>query len=169
MKKLFMLNLCVFFIFAFSSCSNNVPKEPVTNFSATMQVQSENINLTGEFSNTYQGVMTFSITSPNTIKGLKYIYMDNKLEVSLENIKCDTTWDYLPKVNYLNMLYNCLYQFSKEENLNPKEINEFENWYSINANDTQYDIYTNTQTGFISKIETENLKINFSSQKQFTE
>lgn len=167
MKKIFLLNLCAFFLFVFSSCGVSAPQKPVTNFSATMQVNMNNQQVTGEFSNTYQGVMTFSVTSPDTLKGFSYVYKDNKLQLSFENINCDTTCEYLPENNYLNRLYACLHSLGKEENYSCKSSDETETCYTVSAENLNFNIYTNSKTGIINKIEADGIEIVFTKQKAF--
>lgn len=167
MRKLFFLNLCVFFVFIFSSCGGNSTVPTVTNFSATMQVQWDDIDITGDFSNTYQGVMTFSVTNPDTLKGFKYVYMDYELEIFYENLKCNTTYDYLPKDNYLNRLYTCLNELGRVEEPDFKNINDTQNCYTLNADNIEYKIFINSKTGIIDKIDSDNLTFTFSNQKEF--
>ena len=168
MRKLFLLNLCVFFVFICSSCGSNSVVSPVTNFSATMQVQWDDVDITGDFSNTYQGVMTFSVSKPDTLNGFKYVYKDNELEMFFENLKCNTTSDYLPKDNYLNRLYACLNELGRVEKLDYENINNTQNCYTINTDNRKYEIYINSKTGLIEKIESENFTFTFSNQKEFT-
>ena len=162
MRKLFLLNLCVFFVFIFSSCGGNVVS-PVTNFSATMQVQWDDVDITGDFSNTYQGVMTFQLSNPDTLSGFKYAYKDNELEMFFENLKCNTTSDYLPKDNYLNRLYACLNELGRVEKLDYENINNTQNCYTINTDNRKYEIYINS--GKRTALYTENGKIKIGNTK----
>lgn len=167
MRKLFFLNLCVFFVFVFSSCGGNATVPPVTNFSAVMQVKWDDVNITGDFSNTYQGVMTFSVSNPDALKGFKYVYKDNELEMFFENLKCNTTADYLPEDNYLNRLYTCLNELGRVEELNFENVNDRQNFCTLSVDDKKYEIYINSKTGFIEKINSENIIYTFTEQKDF--
>lgn len=168
MKKLFKLNLYVFFIFAFlmSSCKSQSPIKPVTNFSAIAEIQADNIKLIGEFSNTYQGLMTFSVTEPETLKGLNYVFKNNELEISFEEIKLNTTNEYLLDENNIKLLFDCFYNIGKEE-YTCIDSDEFQACYETDVNGRTCLVYINQQNGMIEKIETENMNIIFGSQKSF--
>ena len=170
MIKLFSLNLCVLFILPFillmSSCEEPQPKSPVTDFSAELKVKYNNMDICGEFSNTRQGVMTFSATSPETIKGIKYSYKSGELSMSLDGLECIVSPEYLPESNFVNCIYECMTLLKDENNYTYKTRENDNAIFNAKAG-KEYTVYTQKDTGVISKIETELIVAEFSNQKSF--
>lgn len=173
MKRLISLILCVFFIcitgFCFTSCSETQPKPPVTDFSGEICVNTNDTQINGSFSNNRQGVMTFIVTSPDNISGLKYEYKDEVLTVSFEGITTETVLGNLPSDNFINLLNDCMFNLNNEENTNLSSFDEQSAVYNVKSSENTYSVYTQTDTGIITKIENDAMTAEFFNQKKFKE
>lgn len=176
MKKLFSLNLYVFLILSllllFTSCEEPKPKEPVTDFSAELKVSVNNVNnmdIGGDFSNTRQGVMSFSIASPEPLKGIKYSYKNNELTMSLDGLECIVTPEYLPESNFVNGIYECMTLLKEENNYTYKIQESNTVLFNVKSEGETYTVYTQNDTGLISKIEADTFTAEFSNQQKFQE
>lgn len=173
MKKLFSLILCVFFLcvigFSFTSCGEIQPQLPVTDFSSDISINTNNTKIKGSFSNNRQGVMTLTVNSPENINGMKYEYKDELLTIKFEGITTETVLNNLPQENFINLLYDCMFNLNNEENLNLNSFDEQSAVYSVKSDENTYKVYTVTDTGIITKIECDAMQAEFSNQEQFKE
>lgn len=171
MKRLFSLILCVFFIlsvcFCMTSCGELQPQLPITDFSGEICVNTNNTQIKGSFSNNRQGVMTLTVTSPDNIKGMKYEYKDELLTIKFEGITTETVLGNLPADNFINLLYDCMFNLNDKEILSLDSFDEQSAIYSVKSSKNTYKVHTVTDTGIITKIECEAMQAEFSNQKQF--
>lgn len=165
MKKLLSLNLCVFFILLLCSCQEPQPHAPAVDFSAEITVAVGGVQISGGFSNTRQGVMTISVTSPDSLSGVKYGYKDGKLELSLDGLVCRTTSVYLPAQSFANRIFDCMTLLKNEESYTYNSRKENNAVFKAG----EYAVYTDFETGLISKIETEEMTAEFSNQQGYGE
>lgn len=173
MKKLFSLHLCVFFVLSFlitlTSCEKPKPKLPITDFSASMSVIVNDMEIQGEFSNTRQGLMSFSVKSPQTIEGMKYNYQNGELTLALDDLSCVTIPEYLPSTNYIKQIHSCMELLNNETKYVFNSAEENINLFTANSQEGEFKIYCNKDTGIIDKIETNDAVAEFSNQKSFQE
>ncbi len=171
MKRLFSLILCVFFICTiscfFTSCDEIQPQYPVTDFSGDISINTNNTQIKGSFSNNHQGVMSFTVDSPDSINGMKYEYKNKLLTVNFEGIITEIVLENLPKDNFINLLYDCMFNLNNDESLNLSSFNEQTAVYNVKSDINTYKVYTETDTGIITKIECETLQAEFSAQEKF--
>lgn len=175
MKRLFSLILCVFFICiivtGFTSCSEaeTQPQLPVTDFGGEICVNTNNTQIKGSFSNNRQGVMTLTVNSPDSIKGMKYEYKDELLTINFEGIITETVLGNLPQDNFVRLLYDCMFNLNNEENIKLSSFDEQSAVYNVKSSENTYKVYTITDTGIIVKIECDAMQAEFSAQEQFKE
>ena len=108
MAKKVLKTLCVFFllpVLIFCGCeSGGESKALVTDFTADFTSTYRELDVKGSVSTNRQGVVSISITYPETVSGLNISYKDSQMEISRETLICSADEAYLPQRSFPSQL-----------------------------------------------------------------
>lgn len=172
MRRSFILILAVAAIAVlFAACSQGAaqPAKPVTDFSASAQVDTAGTELSCEVSHTKEGVSSVTVTKPEGLKGLCFKWLGGAYSIEYNKLFCQTTSDYLPQQSFARAIVNVLNACSSPEDLSLAENKNNLCVYTGTCGSGNFKVTCDNKTGLIQIVEIDDLslKVEFVNHKQF--
>lgn len=152
--SLFLILVSFVLVFA-SGCSSTLgfaPPKIKQDFNCTAQIQYKNMEIKADVSRLKEGVTTITVNSPDTIKGLKYKWVDSKLTVTCEDLDCNTQEGYLPQANFAQVIYSVLNSTADENACVFKEKKDNVCVYTGSCSSGAYTLKEDSSTGEIKEF-----------------
>lgn len=169
MKKLFSLVFFVLFLFipVFSGCSPQAPPDPVTDFSASAVIQYGDMEIQGELTNTRQGNMTFTVTAPETLQGMKYSYKNGDLTISMNDLNCTAPLAYFPQQGIAQTLFACLQTMNSYDTMAFQKYAAESAVFSGTSAEVSCTFTADISSGLLQTLETDSFTVVFSDVQPF--
>lgn len=150
----FVLTAILFVLVLFSACSGISEQIPTlkTSFSANVQVTMGEQKIVCELSHLPQGAANVRLTSPQTVQGVTYKWLDGKYSISYGDLVCKTDSIFLPKNSFVCSLTDILVQADKQESLSYVGIQNDMAMFKGVCDSGEFTVYVDTQSGLIQKI-----------------
>lgn len=169
MKKLFSLVFFVLFLFipVISGCSPQAPPDPVTDFSASAVMQYGDTEIQGELTSTRQGIMTFSVTAPEVLQGMKYSYKNGELTMSMNDLNCTAPLEYFPQQGFAQILFACLQTMNSYDTMSFQKYESDLAVFTGTGSDVSCTFTADKSSGLLQTLETDSLAVTFSDVEKF--
>lgn len=150
----FVLTAMLFVLVLFSSCSGMSERIPElkTSFSADVEVTMGEQKIACELSRLPQGAATVRLTSPQTVQGVTYKWLDGKYSISYGDLMCKTDSVFLPENSFVCSLTDILVQTDKQESLSYVGIQDDMAMFKGVCDSGEFTVCADTQSGLIQKI-----------------
>lgn len=143
-------------LFSFSLCacsSDDAFSPPAVNgeFTAQAQIEYNSLAISADISVLKENVVTISVTSPETLKGLTYRFTDSTLKMGYNGLESTSDEAFVPVDGFANCLYRVLQSINKSEydfDCNQDEMSRF----TGNLGGAQYTFTVDNQSGNIRGI-----------------
>ena len=157
----------------FAACAffQDEPIDPITDFAATAKVtENENV-FSCEVSNTKEGVASVMLTAPETLQGLCFKWLGgDACSIEYKDLFCQSNTEYLPATSFASALIHVLSACSLPEQLSIKQREKAYTCFLGTCESGDFIITCDNQTGFIQKVEINELSliVELQDQKAFT-
>lgn len=157
------------FLFAACTQAGGDPAPPVTDFSASAQVDTSGTLISCDISHTKEGVSSVTVTKPDGLKGLSFKWLGGSYSIEYNQLFCQTTSDYLPQQSFARAIVNVLDACAAPDKLTLSENKNGLGVYTGTCDSGDFTVTCDNKTGIIQKVEIKNLSliVNFENQKQF--
>lgn len=160
MRKLPLLFLC--FILLLSGCKSNL-SFPLDRFKGNFTAIKKDVKIKGEIISDSNNYMLLKVSSPESMKGCTYIYKDDKLSISFDNMNIDCDSDYLPDTAFSRVIFNVIRSLKKEDNCVLQGSYNSIIEYKGNCDSGEYLIKSEKSSGNIKEISLKEIKIRFNN------